>query len=164
MAANDPWTGVTWNVYGGGPDIKPPAQAGQFTLTPVADPSTGATAYYRVKFSGSGMPPPWSTCHLFPRGNVPPAPLAAPLPPWSTGTDALWSAAATTVLQGVTVTTQRLEGDLSPSTNVAALTLVRVANATSAGSSLLAIQLKSAVVGVVQPAAADGTGYGNDGG
>ncbi len=161
MAANDPWSGVTWNVYGGGPNIKPPGQAGQFTLTPVPDAS-GATAYYRVKFSGSGMPPAWSKCHLFPRGNIPPAPLASPLPPWSKSTDALWDAATTTVLQAVTVATLRLEGDLSPSANTEALTLVQVANATISGASLLAIQLKTG--GAVQPEAADGTGYGNNGG
>jgi hypothetical protein len=108
------------------------------------------------------MPPPWSKCHLFPRGNVPPAPLGTPLPPWSQATDALWNTAATTVLQGVTVATLRLEGDLSPGANAEALTLVQVANATTAGSSLLAIQLKSG--GAIQPDASDGTGYGNNGG
>jgi hypothetical protein len=162
MAANDPWTGVTWNVYGGGPNLKPTGQAGQFTLTPVPDPTTGATAYYQVKFSGTNMPGCWSKCHLFPRGNVAPAPLASQLPPWSTGTDALWSAAATTVLQGVTPSTQRLEGDLYPGPNAQALTLVQVANATTAGASLLVMGLQGG--GTMQPAAADGTGYGNNGG
>jgi hypothetical protein len=162
MAANDPWSGVTWNVYGGGPNIKPPAQAGQFTLTPVADPSTGVTAYYRVNFAAGAMPAPWSKCLLFPRGTVPPAPLASPLPPWSPGTDPLWAAATATVLQGVTAATLRLEGDLSPGTKAEALTLVQVANATTAGSSLLAIQLTSG--GAIQPDASDGTGHGNNGG
>lgn len=161
MAANDPWAGVTWSVFGGGPNVKPPSQVGQFSLIPVADPSTGATAYYRVKVSGSGMPTPWSKCLLYPRGNVPPPPLASPLPPYSSGTDSQWSAAATSVLAGATVATVRLEGDLYPSTNAEALTLVRVANATTQGASLLAIQLKSS--GQVQPLD-DGTGYGSDGG
>jgi hypothetical protein len=162
MAANDPWTGVTWNVYGGGPDIKPSGQAGQFTLTPVADSSTGATAYYRVRFSGTRMPTPWSTCLLFPRGNVPPAPLASPLPSWSASTDPLYSAAATAVLQGVATSTQRLEGDLYPGTNAQALTLVQVVNAITTGASLLVVGLKGG--GGIQPDAADGTGYGNNGG
>jgi hypothetical protein len=160
MAANDPWTGVTWKVYGGGPNVKPPNQVGQFSLTAVPDPGTGATAYYTVSFSGSGMPAPWSKCLLFPRGNVPVPPLASPLPPWSTGTDAQWSAAAALVLQEVTVATSRLEGDLYPGAKAEALTLVRVANATTAGSSLLAIQLESSGP---QPDA-DGTGHGSDGG
>jgi hypothetical protein len=161
MAANDPWTGVTWNVYGGGPNIKPPNQVGQFSLTAVPDSRTGATAYYRVTFSGSSMPSPWSKCLLYPRGNVPVPPLASPLPPWSPGTASQWSAAASSVLQQLTVATARLEGDLYPGTNSEALTLVRVANATTQGTSLLAIQLKSS--GAVQPLD-DGTGVGNDGG
>jgi hypothetical protein len=160
MAANDPWTGVTWKVYGGGPNIKPPKQVGQFSLTAVPAPGTGATAYYTVSFSGSGMPGPWSKCLLFPRGNVPVPPLASPLPPWSPSTDAQWTAAAALVLQEVTVATSRLEGDLYPGTNAEALTLVQVANATSAGSSLLVIQLVSSGA---QPDA-DGTGHGSDGG
>jgi hypothetical protein len=161
MAAKDPWTGVTWKVYGGGPNIKPPNQVGQFSLTAVSDSQTGATAYYRVTFSGSGMPTPWSKCLLYPRGNVPPPPLASPLPPYSSGTDSQWRAAGASVLKGVTVATVRLEGDLYPGTNAEALTLVRVANATTQGTSLLAIQLKNG--GAVQPLD-DGTGIGNDGG
>jgi hypothetical protein len=161
MAENDPWTGVTWKVYGGGPNIKPPNQVGQFSLTAVPDSQTGATAYYRVTFSGSGMPTPWSKCLLYPRGNVPVPPLASPLPPWSSGTASQWSAAAASVLDGVTTATVRLEGDLYPGTNAEALTLVRVANATTQGASLLAIQLKGS--GSVQPLD-DGTGNGSDGG
>jgi len=161
MATNDPWAGVTWSVYGGGPNVKPPNQVGQFSLIPVADSSTGTTAYYRVKCSGSSMPTPWNKCLLYPRGNVPPPPLASPLPPWSSGTAPQWSAAAASVLDGVTVATVRLEGDLYPGTNAEALTLVRVANGTTQGASLLAIRLKSS--GPVQPLD-DGTGNGSDGG
>lgn len=162
MATNDPWTGVTWNVYGGGPNVKPPSQAGQFSLTAVADPVKGATAYYRVTFSGGGMPAPWNNLLLYPLGSVPVPPLPSPLPPWSPETDAQWSTAAASALAQVTATTARLEGSLNPGTNAKALTLVQVANATTQGSALLAIGLKSSSGGV-QPLD-DGTGYGNDGG
>ncbi len=155
MAATDPWIGVTWNVYGGGPDVKPPNQVGQFSLIAVPDPVTGATAYYRVNLSGGNMPAPWNNLFLYPVG-ANPAPAPSPsLPPWSSGTDGKWSAAATTVLQGVTALTARLVGDL-PDTNVEALTIVRVDNATTQGSPMIAIQLQSSGP---QPDA-DGTGYG----
>ena len=161
MAANDPWTGTTWNVYGGGPDIKPSGQSGQFTLTAVAN-SSGATLYYKVNFTGTNMPGCWSKCHLFPRGNVPPAPISPALPPWSPSTGGQWETAADAVLGNLTVTTQRLEGDLYPGPDAQALTLLHVVNGTGSAASVLVIGLKSS--GAIHPDASDGTGYGNNGG
>jgi hypothetical protein len=159
MAATDPWTGVIWNVYDGGPEVKPPNQIGQFSLIAVPDPVTGATAYYRVNLSGGNMPAPWNNLFLYPLGDNPVAPPTPPLPQWSSGTASQWTAAATTVLQGVTVSTARLVWDL-PDTNLDALTIVRVDNATTQGAALIAIQLKNG--GVLQPQAG-GTGVGGGG-
>lgn len=159
MAANDPWTGTTWTVYGGGPDIKPPSKTGQFSLVAVNDPVKGGVAYYRVTVTGGGMPAPWSNCLLYPRGSQPAPPLATKLPPWSSGSDAQWKSATATVLSGVTATTSRLEGDLTASK---AVTLVQVANATTAGAPLVAVQVKTSGGGA-QPND-DGTGYGSGGG
>jgi hypothetical protein len=145
-------------VYGGGPDVKPPNQVGQFSLIAVADPATGATAYYRVTVSGGNMPTPWNNLLLYPFGNSSVSPPSPPLPAWSSGTDSQWNAAATTVLQGVTVSTARLVGTL-PTTKPQQVTIVRVDDATTQGTALIAIQLQSSGA---QPDA-DGTGYGGGG-
>ena len=81
MAGNDPWVGVTWQVLNGGANLKPAGQTGQFTLTPVSSPATGAVAYYSVNFAPGAMPKCWQGVLLYPRGNLPfPAPVP-PLPP-----------------------------------------------------------------------------------
>jgi hypothetical protein len=160
VTTTDPWTGATWKVHGGGKYLKPTDRDGEFTLTAVADPATGVTAYYRVAFADGYMPACWKGCLLYPRGNVafpPPVPL---LPPWSTATESLWAAAAAAALQQLNVSMARLEADLYPGSNAQALTLVRVDNASTDGSPLLAMQLKSASSGGAQPMEDDGTGNG----
>ncbi len=159
MTASDPWTGATWKVYGGSQYLKPTDRVGEFTLTAVADPVTGATAYYRVGFTAGNMPNCWQGLLLYPRGSVafpPPVPL---LPPWSSSTDGLWSAAAATALGELNDSMSRLEGDLFPGTNAQALTLVRVDKASTQGAPLLAMKLSPASSGGMQPDE-DGTGHG----
>lgn len=160
MSASDPWTGVTWKVYGGGQYLKPSNRTGQFTLTAVPDSVTGATAYYRVTFNAGDMPPCWNNCLLYPLGNVPFPPPDPRLPPYSPSTQGQWADAAGTALDELNVTMMRLEGQLSPGTNAAALTLIRVDNASTAGTPLLALQLESvAAAGGAQPLD-DGTAWG----
>jgi hypothetical protein len=161
MSTSDPWTGVTWNVYGGGQYLKPSNQTGQFTLTAVPDTVTGATAYYRVAYSPGDMPPCWKNCLLYPLGNVPFPPPDPLLPPYSQSTEGQWAAAAATALEELNVTMIRLEGQLSPGGNAQALTLIRVDNASTAGTPLLAMELESAAAeGGPQPLD-DGTGWGS---
>jgi hypothetical protein len=160
VTTSDPWTGTTWLVYGGNANLKPPDQVGQFTLTAVTNPDNGETAYYTVAFTQGNMPACWAGLLLYPRGNVafpPPVPL---LPPYSSKTDALWSAAAAAALGELNVTMDRLEGDIYPGSNAESITLIRVDNATTQGGPLLAMQLSSSVQsGGAQPFD-DGTGYG----
>jgi hypothetical protein len=160
VTARDPWTGATWKVYGGSHYLKPAARVGDFTLTGVPDPVTGATAYYRVEFADGCMPNCWQGCLLYPRGflAVPsPVPL---LPPWSPGTDGRWRAAAATALEGLNVTMSRLEGDLHLGSSLLAFTVVRVDNSSTQGAPLLAMQLLSSnLSGEVHPLA-DGTAHG----
>ena len=159
MTASDPWTGATWKVYGGSQYLKPTDRVGEFTLTAVADPVTGATAYYRVGFTAGKMPKCWQGLLLYPLGSVafpPPVPL---LPPWSQSTDELWSAAADTALEELTDSMSQLVGNLTPGTNAQALTLVRVDDASTQGAPLLAMQLGPDTSGAVEPDE-DGTAHG----
>jgi hypothetical protein len=160
VAGNDPWVGVTWKVLAGGVNLKPAGQAGQFTLTAVVKPATGAVAYYTVNFVPGSMPACWAGVLLHPRGNSPFPPPVPPLPPYSQGSADAWSAAATAALQELNVSMSRLEGDLYPGPNAQALTLVRVDNATTQDTPLLALKLVAAPTsGGVQPLD-DGTAYG----
>jgi hypothetical protein len=159
VTTSDPWTGTPWKVYGGGRYHKPTDQVGAFTLSAVPDPVTGVTAYYRVAFADGSMPACWKGCLFYPRGSVAIAPPVPLLPPWSTATEGLWAAAAAATLQQLNVSMARLEADLYPGSSAKALTLVRVDNASTDGSPLLAMQLKSAPQGGVQPQD-DGTGNG----
>ena len=159
-SAPNPWTGVTWQVCGGSHYLKPAVRVGEFRLTAVPDPVTGATAYYRVEFADGSMPECWQGCLLYPRGFVAvPAPVPL-LPPWSSGTDGRWRAAAATALEGLHVTTSRLEGDLHLGASLLAFTVVRVDNSSTQGAPLLAMQLLSSdSSGEVHPLA-DGTAHG----
>lgn len=160
MSTNDPWTGTTWMVYGGSANLKPSDRVGQFTLTAVTNPDSGDTAYYTVAFTQGNMPACWSGLILYPRGNVPFPPPVPLLPPYSPGTDALWSAAATAALATLNVTMDRLEGDIYPGTNAEGITLIAVGNASTQGAPLLAMKLaRGGTSGAAQPLD-DGTGYG----
>jgi hypothetical protein len=165
MAKNDPWTGVTWKVQAsqeaGGKYLKPDNRPGQFTLTAVQDPETGSTAYYRVHFADGDMPPSWKGRLLYPLGNVPAAHSGPPLEPWTPGTDAVWTAAANTVRSAVQASTARLRGDISPTHDVQALTLVRVDGATTEGKPMLALHLHGKKQGTGVHPLDDGTAHGN---
>jgi hypothetical protein len=162
VAGNDPWGGVTWKVLAGGANLKPAGQPGQFTLTAVLKPATGAVAYYTVNFVPGSMPACWAGVLLYPRGNLPFPPPVPPLLPYSQGSAASWSTAATAALEELNVSMSRLEGDLYPGANAEALTLVRVDNATTQAKPLLAMQLLATPpAGGAQPMD-DGTAYGTD--
>jgi hypothetical protein len=143
VTAGDSWTGAPWTVYGGSEYLKPAERLGEFTLTAVADPITGATAYYRVGFTSGNMPRCWHGLLLYPRGTVAFPPPVPPLPPWSQSSDGLWAEAAATALGELDGSTARLEGDLDPGANAQALTLVRVDDASTQGAPLLAIRLSA---------------------
>jgi hypothetical protein len=163
MATSDPWTGVTWKVQtaqnDGGKYLKPTDRPGQFTLTPVHDPATGAAAYYRVHFADGDMPACWKGRFLYPFGNVAPVHSGARLSPWTPETDAAWTSAANAVRSGLNVSTARLQGDISPVHNAQALTLVRVDNATTDGKPLLALHTGKSPTGI--HSLDDGTATGN---
>ena len=145
MANGDPWLGINWKVYaaqGPGADyLKPDGKQGSFTLTAVPDPASGKTAYYTVNFAPGDMPSCWQGLLLYPRGSVQVAPPTPPLQPWTPSGDAPWLAAANAVRKNLNTATARLEGDLYPGADAAALTLVCVPNATTAGTPLLVQKL-----------------------
>ena len=156
MANSDPWLGVAWQVYAAqgvdGVYLKPADRQGAFTLTAVADPSSGKTAYYTVQFADGDMPACWQGLLLYPRGRQAFDPPAPPLQPWTSSGNAPWLAAADAVRQGLNAAMARLEGDLYPDTNAKALTLVCVSDATTAGTPLLVAKLVGATAaGQVQP-------------
>jgi hypothetical protein len=164
MATSDPWTGVTWKVHAaqneGGKYLKPTDRPGQFTLTAVHDPESGAAAYYRVHFADGDMPPCWKGRLLYPRGNVAPVHSGAPLGSWTPNTDKAWTSAANAVRSGLNVSTARLEGDLYPVHSAQALTLVRVDKATTEGKPMLALHLHTGkVLSGIHPLD-DGTAHG----
>jgi hypothetical protein len=139
LRASDPWTGVTWQVYGGSEDLKPTNRVGEFTLSAVVDPITRATAYYRVEFIAGSMPKGWQGLLLYPRGTVAFPPPAALLPPWSQDSDGLWTKATAAVLEELYDSRSRLEGDLHPGAHARALTLIRVEAASIRGAPLLVL-------------------------
>jgi len=156
MANSDPWLGITWKVYAvqgtGGAYLKPEGKQGSFTLTAVADPASGKTAYYTVNFSAGDMPSCWQGLLLYPRGSVQVVPPSPPLQPWTPSGDGPWLAAADAVRGGLNAATARLEGDLNCNSNAAALTLICVPNATTTGTPLLVQKLARATSpGTVQP-------------
>jgi hypothetical protein len=160
MAGKDPWVGVTWQVLSGGANLKPVGQVGQFTLTAVPNPATGAPAYYTVNFAPGCMPACWAGVLFYPRGKLSFPPPVPPLPPYSPGSSGAWIAAAAAALEELNAAMSRLEGDLYPGAGAEALTVVRVDNATTQGKSLLALQLVAgSTSGGAQPMD-DGTACG----
>jgi hypothetical protein len=156
MANSDPWLGINWKVYAvqgpGGDYLKPDGKQGSFTLTAVQDPASGKAAYYTVSFAAGEMPSCWQGLLLYPRGSVQVAPPTPLLQPWTPSGDAPWLAAANAVRQGLNDATARLEGDLNAGANPAALTLVCVPKATTAGTPLLVQKLVPVTApGKVQP-------------
>jgi hypothetical protein len=145
VAGNDPWLANAWKVYAvqgaEGSHLKPAGKEGAFTLTAVADPVSGGTAYYTMNFADGEMPPCWRGLLLYPRGNLRFAPPAPPLHTWTPGGNAPWLAAADAVRQGLNVAMARLEGDLYPDGNGRALTMVCIPNATITGTPLLVLKL-----------------------
>jgi hypothetical protein len=164
MRNKSPWVRDWW-VYEceglGAKNLGP----GSFGLDAVYD-DNGTILFYQVTRVNEAMPACWLGARLFARGSRPEITHHKVLPKWSSKTREDWQKEAKSIMNAIKCDhcvvdpgIFRLEGDLYPTKDADALTLVRIEGGVDNGDDILIVILTGAIIVVQQ----DGTAHGGGG-